>query len=335
MFFLCALFSSQALSSEAAKTFVNLRWSKAENAVTYRLEISGDKDFKKIILKKDLTESQYKWQNPPVGKFYFRLAVTDKYGQQSDFSKSGEINILPREKPPEKAPPPAVKKPETDRKRKVYNFVLAMGLGYSANSITQSSGITSSNFLNIDAKDSRLGSFLFTGEWWPKGDEHWFSLLLDYSYSSINGNFLTNAGKLSVNRLDLEGLVRYQFGTFSVLGGLGYCRIPVFFIKADGTTFFESRSYFTQGIYIKFRLAALPLLFKTGLQISAFPSNVTLMLMLESYYLFSKWRLGFRVQYTRAPIPVDIINVGDQSIIISGSDNNSSLNVHLMAGIGI
>jgi hypothetical protein len=311
--------------ANAPQPFVTIKWGKTENTRYYLLEIARDNGFKDIILKKAVWDPAYKWENPPVGNYYFRVAIVDKYRQRSEFSNPVALSIVP----------PAPKKVEASVPVFKNNFLFKLGTGYSFSQITQSSVVKNDNFLNMTGQFGSLPSLAFVAEWWPLGDSGWLGFVLDYSYSSINSNFVDNSAKLTVNKIGMETLVSLKLGSVSILGGLGYRRMPVFFIRDGGNTFLEYRHYFTQGVYIKAEPEKWNMVFNAGLQLSLVPSNSVYMPVLETYYLFHKWRLGIRAQYSISSMAADIISTVDQSVIASGSDINKNLAIYLMAGFRI
>ncbi len=108
-FSLIDLFINKAAADDFVKQ-TTLEWPLNKNAKSYIIEVYSDSNLKNLIFKKSLEQNSFTWVSPPVGKFYWRLALVDYWEQASEFSQVIHAEVL--------APKPIAKKKRVVKKIK-------------------------------------------------------------------------------------------------------------------------------------------------------------------------------------------------------------------------
>jgi hypothetical protein len=86
-----------AITPSSRKTILgwpHLTWEKVENADNYVLEISSNKEFSKLVLKKDLNLNEFNWINSPLGNYYYRVSASQSGLGRSPPSAVKRISVL-------------------------------------------------------------------------------------------------------------------------------------------------------------------------------------------------------------------------------------------------
>lgn len=90
-------FSELFADSSSVKTnfssFVDLEWDQMTEAKEYEVEIYQDSKREELITKKKVASPVYRWKNPKVGTFYWRIRYFDEFERSSDFSNISKIVI--------------------------------------------------------------------------------------------------------------------------------------------------------------------------------------------------------------------------------------------------
>lgn len=69
--------------------FITIEWEKVKDAVSYKIEISKDKDFTDIVMNSSMLKSpSYKFQSLTDGSYYVRVSAVDNEGFPGDVSNS-------------------------------------------------------------------------------------------------------------------------------------------------------------------------------------------------------------------------------------------------------
>lgn len=207
-FSLLDLFINKAKADEFEKQTI-LEWPKNKDAKAYRIEVYSDKKLKKLLLKEETSKNSFIWKNPPIGKFYWRLALIDYWEQSSGFSEVIEAEVIGRPLPP-KAPVKLVKKPvkkiptKAENKRALvkeayYSRVKRLRKSYFR--FIQSPSIVKYNSTKGRATITSSGSSLasFEVETRLKRDDLGF---YEFSLKRLTGEAFTN---LAYSNLKLDG----------------------------------------------------------------------------------------------------------------------------------
>lgn len=75
-----------------------LMWKRVLEASSYRIQISEDINFKKLILDQEISQNEYIWDKIKVGEFYWRVQSKSNENKKSVFSTVGNLSV--------KVPPP-------------------------------------------------------------------------------------------------------------------------------------------------------------------------------------------------------------------------------------
>lgn len=78
-----------------------LMWKKVLEASSYRIQISEDINFKKLIVDQEISQNEYAWDKIKVGDFYWRVQSKSKENKKSIFSSIGNLSV--------RVPPPIFK----------------------------------------------------------------------------------------------------------------------------------------------------------------------------------------------------------------------------------
>jgi opacity protein-like surface antigen len=73
-------------ASEEEEFYVDLTWPEVEGAKNYDLEIYGNEKGTEVILKERVEDNKWRWDNPKLGKFFWKIAAVDSEGQVGESS---------------------------------------------------------------------------------------------------------------------------------------------------------------------------------------------------------------------------------------------------------
>jgi hypothetical protein len=82
-------------SAQAESFMARLSWKPIQGAAVYRLEISSDQGFTKIILKENVSSSNFSWMPKKLGRYYWRVTPIDIYNFDGQTSRIGILNVHP------------------------------------------------------------------------------------------------------------------------------------------------------------------------------------------------------------------------------------------------
>lgn len=87
------LLASRSRNISSYSSYIDLRWDKMEGAKEYEIEVFSDPGGEDIIAQEKIKKNFYRWGNPTLGTYYWRIRYFDQYGQKSDFSNISKIVI--------------------------------------------------------------------------------------------------------------------------------------------------------------------------------------------------------------------------------------------------
>ncbi len=85
------IFEETAYAQGGARARVT--WPGVENAAKYRLQVSRDEAFQKIVLDQQTEGTAYLWTAPEVGGFFYRVQAIDAEGTASVFSNPAPLKV--------------------------------------------------------------------------------------------------------------------------------------------------------------------------------------------------------------------------------------------------
>jgi len=74
-------------------TDVRFTWQAVESARSYKLEISGKRNFTAMIKQEELTQTDYHWKAPQRGVYYFRIYTIDNEGLAGPYSRPVPFSV--------------------------------------------------------------------------------------------------------------------------------------------------------------------------------------------------------------------------------------------------
>jgi len=85
--------NSRMPASEDDEFYVDLSWPEVEGAKSYWLEIYAAATDTAPILKQQVDDNKWRWDNPQLGKFYWKIAGVDDSGIVGEYSTLESINV--------------------------------------------------------------------------------------------------------------------------------------------------------------------------------------------------------------------------------------------------
>ena len=79
--------------------FVEIFLPQIENAATFHLEITRDREFKNLVISKTLNSPIFRWNNPEPGEYYWKVSYKDSAGHLSPQSGIAHLVIEPKDVP--------------------------------------------------------------------------------------------------------------------------------------------------------------------------------------------------------------------------------------------
>lgn len=167
-FSLLDLFINTASADEFEKQ-TTLEWPLNKEAKSYIIEVYSDIKLKNLLLKKQTTQNKFVWRNPPIGKFYWRLALVDFWEQSSAFSETIKAEVIaPKIKKKviskvikTKKPPSPIEIKKIAHKQNYFEKIKGMRRNYLR--FIQSPSLvkfnSSKGIINIDSSGSSLAAF--------------------------------------------------------------------------------------------------------------------------------------------------------------------------------
>jgi hypothetical protein len=78
----------------ALEATIVLHWSRVVDAAAYQIEIAGDETFAEPIVQRKVTATQYRWDDVPEARVYWRVRSVDAEGRFGEWSESKEIQAV-------------------------------------------------------------------------------------------------------------------------------------------------------------------------------------------------------------------------------------------------
>lgn len=91
MILLCAFLAAAKPALAAA---IVLRWTPVAGATAYQVEIASDETFAEPILEQRVTTTQYRWDDVPETRVYWRVRSVDAEARVGEWSESKEIEAV-------------------------------------------------------------------------------------------------------------------------------------------------------------------------------------------------------------------------------------------------
>jgi len=91
---LILLWALMAAAKPALETAIVLHWTAVAGATGYEVEIASDETFVEPILDKQVTATQYRWDDVPETRVYWRVRSRDAEGREGQWSESKEIRAV-------------------------------------------------------------------------------------------------------------------------------------------------------------------------------------------------------------------------------------------------
>ena len=92
-FSLWSIFMSTAEAQGTPRKSIPLQWNQVPNANRYRLQISMDNAFSKVVLDTDVSGLEFKWFDLKPGQFFWRVCGLTEGNREGEWSETASIEV--------------------------------------------------------------------------------------------------------------------------------------------------------------------------------------------------------------------------------------------------